>query len=344
MASGITLGLLGCLFGLGAVLYLVVVPWTLKSVSTYSSSTTVTATPGAPTGSAAVPDLDSMNDYLTRLMWVAGLTFTAVSLIFLVAAYGSIFLKRWSRPLAIFLSGSWLYIGLVYMASLVIFSGPMQQDMREQMAEAGAGAPSGSQMFGIIMVVGMAFIFVFGIALPALILWLNWHRDVALTLEYADRKPRWTDRCPIPILCLVFACILIAVFTGTSPFLGALPLFGHIFVGSSIYVIWAVIALALFGIAWGLYRLKITAWAALVVLVVAGIVSTILTTLNADYQVIYEQMGMPEELIDQSLNSIQGTWQSPRSIIIMLVSALPILGYLIWCFRFFRPASNSAIG
>ena len=44
-------------------------------------------------------------------------------------AYGSIFLKRWARPLALTASWAWLYTGLISIISMVAFAGAMQEMM-----------------------------------------------------------------------------------------------------------------------------------------------------------------------------------------------------------------------
>lgn len=331
LTSGIVLGLIGCLLGFLSALYLFIMPTFLGSTS-----------------AMAVPETEGMGDYLQSSMLLAGLFIGIAAAAFLITGAGGIFLKRWSRPFAFFLSGTWLYLGLFYLVYMLAFAGQIKVEMQNQMNEAVAAAPGGAaaapppvgadSFFGIFIVFTVTLIFIFGLALPAFILWLNWHRDVRVTLEFCDTKERWTDRCPIPVLNLVLGAIFCALSLLPAIVQAIFPFFGQFVLGPPAQIAYLAVAVILCAVAFGLYHQKFWAWLALVLLFAVGAVSGIMTSFQADYRQIYENMGMPEEMIDQSIRSVEIMWKTPQAIVISALFALPVIGYLIWSLRFFRPS------
>jgi len=354
MASGIILGLIGCLFGLLSAFYLIAFRLIFSGLPTAS---VITVSPGAGVTPSPVPpttatnDLAGIQDFMVQAMTMAGIVFGVVALLFLFAAFGNMFLKRWSRPLALFLSTVWLYAGIGYVSSILIMIGPMQRQVMTQIDAAASGGmaapapgPDPGAIIGIMFAILAGFVFVFGILLPGLVLWLNWHKDVRVTLEFCDPKPRWTDSCPVPVLGLVFgAALTAAMMMPTMVFSWTFfPAFGAFLSGPPALIASGVVFLLLLGVAFGAYRRNIFAWALALLLIVAGGISGILTTLKGDYREFYASMGMAEEMIDQSMVSLEIMQQSPGFLALMIAAFLPVLAYLIWVFRFFRNDSDDA--
>ncbi|MCB1062967.1 MAG: hypothetical protein KDN20_08615 [Verrucomicrobiae bacterium] len=335
-ASGIILGMIGCLMGLLATFY-------LMADNLIAGAMTVSS--GA-TGSSAGP---ANMDFMRLSMMMAGVLMGSIAALFLVTAYGSIFLRRWARPVALYLSFTWLYLGFVYLVWMLVFMGPMQREMMAQMNQAMATAPGGPPspgstppmagmegMFTIMMIVGVVMIAVFGIMLPGLVIWLNWHRDVRVTLEFCDSKPRWTDRCPVPVLGIAFGAITIAVINVPSLIMGWFPLFGKMLTGTGAQLAILGTSLLFLLIAWTVYRRMMIGWALAVLAMILFATSGVLTMLYADYHDLYAAMGMDEALIEQSMGSIKMMQDAPGSMVMMILAFLPALGFVIWCFRYFK--------
>lgn len=339
MASGIILALLGCGFGLLSAIYLVFIPMMTGALS-------ATPPPGAPAGS----DPAELMKQMAGIMIAAGSLFGLVALLFLTAGFGSMFLKRWARPLALFLSVVWIYVGTLYLLWILLSATGMRRLMAEEFAKAGATAGSGpgaapvaapEAIFGVMILVGMTFAFVFGVLLPALVLWLNWHPDVKVTLEFCDPKPRWTDRCPAPVLGISLAAAGMALSCLSLFAIPAFPLFGFMLGTGASRAAAGVLCLVLLAVAWGAYRRLFIAWLACLLLTLALGASAILSAQDAGiYRDIYASMGMPEEMIQQSLKSIE-IYMSPANVWIgSLAAVLPVLAYLFWVFRYFRPGGT----
>lgn len=332
MASGIILGLLGCLFGLLSVLYLFVFGLLMSNV-------TATAPPGTFDGTTSPEESLKM---MSGVMTMAGLFFGFLACLFLVTGVGSIFLKRWSRPFALFLSVAWLYAGCFYMVSFLMSSSGMRQAMDEGMASAGAPGPAPGAMFGIIIAVMLTINFIFGICLPALVLWLNWHGDVKVTLDFCDPKPRWTDRCPLPLLGICFGTAFIATLSLAVLFFPWFAFFGLLLEGHTARIAAVVFSAILMGLAWGIYRRSLIAWSGILIIILSIGISAIFTGMNTDhYRSMYESMGFNEEMIEQSMKNLE-LYMSPANVWVGTLSfVLPVIAYLIWSLRFF-PAKADA--
>jgi len=308
-------------------------------IPAFTKTITASAPPGAFDGTANPAD---MMKTMSGIMILAGGILGAIALTFLVTGLGSIFLKRWSRPFALFLSASWLYVGCLNLIWTLLTSVGMRQMGGEEFAKAGAGGPPPDAMFGIVIAITLTFTFIFGILLPGVVLWLNWHRDVVATLEFCDPKPRWTDPCPVPVLGISLAAVTFALgclFVLAFPWF---PVFGQMLQGQVARVAALIFAIILLGVAWGIYRQSIIAWAITLVLTVALGVSAVMSGQNTEfYRVMYESMGMPEELIEQSLKSLE-IYMNPTTLWVgMLTGFVPIIAYLVWSLRFFTRKSDS---
>ncbi|MCB1207125.1 MAG: hypothetical protein KDN18_22930, partial [Verrucomicrobiae bacterium] len=167
----------------------------------------------------AMGELAGMQD----MMWSASLInlifYGGCGILFLVVAYGCFTSRRWSRPFVLTLCWGWLYTGVVMLLSLAVtapsLKGMMSQSMDKALERSGgaATAPAMDGIFVVIMVIYFITIALFLIALPALILWLQWHRDVRLTLESRDPVARWTDRQTTPLIGMTITAGLLAIMT-----------------------------------------------------------------------------------------------------------------------------------
>ena len=127
-----------------------------------------------------------------------------------------------------------------------------------------------------------------------------------------------------------FSLVLVAIaFGGVIPFFGVLA---HGLPGS-------LIALAMAGLwgclAWGSYRVRPFAWWLTVAALGVFGLSAWVTFRQVDLVEMYRLMGYPEAQIDQirRYSVFTGAWLSWWSV----GGLIPMLGYLWWVKRFFRP-------
>jgi len=64
----------------------------------------------------------------------------------------------------------------------------------------------------------------------------------------------------------------------------------------------------------------------------------------ADYRELYEKMGMPEEMVEQSARSAQMIWGNPKAVFLSVLFMIPMLGYFLWTVRYFLAKPASGVG
>jgi len=181
---------------------------------------------------------------------------------------------------------------------------------------------------------------VFYIFMPGVLVMFYGGRQVKATCELHDPIVRWTDRCPLPVLAL---SLMIGAGAASLPLMGfyewAIPFFGSIVTGAA----GAAIALAgctLLGyVAWGTYRLKLTAWWSAVLVILAWSLSAALTFSRVSLLDYYEKMQFPADqlAIIKQLHFLQGS----AIIWISLAWAAIFLAYVIYLRKFFTAAPSA---
>ncbi len=294
---------------------------------------------------AAAAQMESMKDMMGMASVINLIFYGGTGVLMIILSIGFFTKKRWTRPIALTLGWSWLYLGVVMVLSLLQMMGPMKSMMTDAMKTAMATAPDGNSappmdgFFGIFMTIYLAIIIVFLILLPALLLWLNWSVDVRRTLELHDPTPRWTDRHPAPLIGMVIASLAFAVFSLPGILMMNQPWMSQFLPGGGLRYLFYLIPFVWFYIAWGSYRGQIAAWLTALILIIASAALGIQTMQNVDWVVMYQQMGMPESEVEK-LAPMLTEMMSPKKMgILMGASMLPMLGYLLWVLRFFRKQS-----
>lgn len=209
------------------------------------------------------------------------------------------------------------------------------------------GPPPGMDNFiFIFMAVMLTMAFVFGVLLPILLIWLNWSRDVKVTLEFCDPKERWTDRCPIPVLGISVVAAVGAITSLASFLLPWAPFFGRVLTGNEARIFFAVVVLLLIFIAVASYKKHLAGWLAAILLIVGGTVSAWMTFPSMNLTDLYLQMGMPREMVEEMMGEgspLGGLFANDSPLrFAMLVGFLPFAIYLGWALRFFRPGKADA--
>jgi len=239
---------------------------------------------------------------------------------------GSILMRRWARALLLILSWSWLLMGVIGCVFLAlvgpqIFAGISQQ------------SPGAAAIAIAVMAVFLGVLFI-GIPLAGVLFYGG--KNVKATCEARDPVPRWTDRCPLPVLAAAIwlgwgaVSILIMGFTVVK----VLPLFG-IFLSGPVSLGATVLFAAALGVgAWGFYKRDARAWWFVMAIMVLSVASNAITYSLHDLAEVYQLQGYTEAQIAQitRFSFLQGKFMLWNS----LLWSLPSLAYLVWIRRFFK--------
>lgn len=259
--------------------------------------------PGQPKGQPSIP--------LAQLA-PAVLMYGVLTLIFLSLGAGAIIKRRWSRPLTLIFSTHWLIAGILTVGMMLLFWPVIRAHANAANAPPGAAA---GLLIGLI--VGIGLIAVFMIVIPAIILFLLRHEGVRQTLEYYDPHPRWTDRCPLPVLGLALTLAVIGLLTLSAIAQPVFPAFGTYFAGNPARGILLVLAIGYFAAGHLVYRLRMTGWWLGLLLTVATCLAILPSALWMPLSPYYHATQMPGDQIEVMLEN--------ESIIRLSMAILPTL-------------------
>ncbi|HEV2395080.1 MAG TPA: hypothetical protein VG146_22240 [Verrucomicrobiae bacterium] len=274
----------------------------------------------------------------SRILLPGILVYVGMAAVFVWLGVGSIQCRRWARALLLILAWGWLCVGVIAVPLMAFL---MPRILR---ASAATGPALPPVALVVIVVVQMVFLTVFMLALPGVLVFFYQSCHVKATCEARDPLRRWTDACPLPVLGV--ACFLwlgsVSMLLFPLAYGGVLPVFGTIvsrLPGTLLALVLAGLWFWL-GLLW--YRLKIAGlWALVAVLIVFGL-SNVISFLHLDILELYRRMGYPEAQID--LIRRQGWISSKFMLWNSVLWMLPVLGYLFWVKRFFRPVSQVESG
>ncbi len=294
----------------------------------------------------AMSELAGMQD----MMWTASLInlvfYGGLGLLFLAVAYGCITYRRWARPFALTLGWGWVFMGITMLISLSVMMGGIKDMMGRTMEKAAKSSPSEAAMpemdgiFTVIMVIYFVMILIFLIALPTVILWLQWGDDVRRTYESRDRKVRWTDRQPAPLIGMTIAAALFAACSLPYLFLMQSPLMKAFLPDGPLKYAWLLIPFVWAYVAWGSYRRQIAAWILAVLALVAGVWFGFSAMSGIDWEMFFKQMGIPEKDLGDLVTMSKEIYTPSRMVVLMIGAMLPTFGFLIWVLRYFRRAES----
>ncbi len=264
----------------------------------------------------------------------------AAALIWL--GFGSMMARRWARALILIFSWTWLITG-IFSVTLSVFVLPQTMHGMAQTMPAGPGAPSPQMLTGIA-IIGLIFNAAFLVAAPAV--WIYFYRSphVKATCEARDAVTRWTDRCPLPVLAVSLFAGASAVSMLLAPLSlkGFFPFFGMFATGLFGSVLHILAALICAYGAWGLYRLRLDAWWLIVASVVLFSVSAVVTYSRHDVTEIYAQMGFSNQQNAEVGKIIEnvGILHGPFLALTPVVSAILVVGYMVWIKKFFAGSNE----
>ncbi len=267
------------------------------------------------------------------------LMYIAIAVFFIWTGIGALRTQRWVRPIMLVAAWGWLAMG-VFSSIFILLEGPRLA--RAFSAAQPPGSPGmTSAVITTIMVLTVVMMGLIYLVAPTILIWFYQRRDVAATANYFDSKPRWTDRCPIPVLGMSL-WLLLAAFSVlfAAPF-KVIPMFGTLLTGLKASLVCFVLAAFLAVLASRIYRLRIWAWWATLGLVFIGGLSNAITFSKIDLTDLYRAGGYPPEQI-QMMQRI-GLPDRITIMVCTLVAMAAAVVYLLFVRRFFTaPAANLA--
>jgi hypothetical protein len=299
----IVFGILQLLMGGGCLLFLLLL----------GLSALLPRPPEAEMGTRAL--LPALGVYLLLSVW------------FVTMGIGSIRARRWARALILIAAWVWLVSGVMGMGFLGVFWDSMARSMAAN-GQVPAGVVSAILA---VMVVVMAVIY---LVIPGALVLFYGRRDVKETCERLDPAPRWTDRCPLPVLAM---SLLMGTGAVCLPLGGCyhwpMPFFGAVLTGVQGAAVSLALLLAMAWLAWLAWRLDVRAWWGSLALVVAWSASAMLTFSRLGLMQFYTRMEIPAAQLAQMRPIAEA--MDPAMIPLSAVWALALLGYLLYVRRFF---------
>ncbi|HEV7919893.1 MAG TPA: hypothetical protein VGR02_03785 [Thermoanaerobaculia bacterium] len=242
------------------------------------------------------------------------------ALYFFSVGIGSIRRRRWARALALVVSWMWLIVGLL----TAVVLGVMMPRLMKNMPADGAN---------IVMIVTLVTVCVLYILVPAVILLGYRGPNVKATVEHYDRKVRWTDRAPLPVLAVVLLLATGSISLLASTAYATIPIGATIVTGVPAMIICLAFAGLLAFLALGFYRLKLSAWWSLLLLQVIGAGVGAYTLLHTDFDELYTKMGVMTPQLRQL--GITEMYRDPVLWIPAGIGWLLFLSFLLWLRRYF---------
>lgn len=173
-----------------------------------------------------------------------------VAIHFVTCGIGSIRGRRWARALSTAVGALWLAGGFVATVSAATIIPKLVPHTRV-----------------IALTIVLLVLFV---ALPLAIVAFYARDDVRATCERRDPRSRWTDRVPVSVLAVVIVMAFAAGWLLVNVSSPVLPLFGELLTGPPAALALLALAMLCAFLAVQLYRLKESAWWALVLLQIGG--------------------------------------------------------------------------
>jgi hypothetical protein len=258
----------------------------------------------------------------------AALTYLVLAVVFFFLGVGSIRVRRWARTLSLIVGWFWLLVGVVGGVFLIFFMPRLFAALPRAHAQPGARAAATgclATVWGIFLVLlPIGFVLFYG------------SRNVRATCEARDPRPRWTDRCPAPVLALAlmsaFAAVSFVVYSVHPTF----PIFGRLWTGAPGTLLFLLFALLEAAVAWGLYRLLPAAWWGRLGLWLLNGVSTAYTFHRGiDWGQLLRASGQPES--PATLQMLQSLFTGPYFLALLVGIGIAFVGYLIWVRKYFVP-------
>lgn len=263
--------------------------------------------------------------------------YCAIAIGFVWLGVGSIIPRRWARALLAVISWTLVVFGISGLGMFALMAPQFKQTMA---AAQPPNQPPLSDSMQTGMIVGMfCFFGLFGVVGP--LIWALFYsgRNVKATCEVLDPVPRWTDRCPLPVLAisiwLLFGAITMA---GMAAFYPVAPFFGSLLSGNMARAYHVCLAVIWLYAAWALYRLDRRGWWVVFVAMTASILSSVITFSRHDVTEMYGVMHYSAQQIAMIQKVGFGSHMMLWSTMLWTV---PAIAYLLYIRKFFARSADT---
>lgn len=266
----------------------------------------------------------------TRSIMHAVGIYVVLGIAFVWVGIGMIRIRRWAWALTLVLSWMAFLFGLVAFASTQILMTRQTWETVTQQAHLTPEAISFMRLWTALMM------FCFYVVLPGIFVAGCQPKAVRETVDRLDPTPRWTDRCPLPVLAL---CIINLVGVTTpltmQQYDWTFPVFGFFLTGAAGAA--ATIAIAVFcaWLAWGTYRLNLLAWWGTLMMMILGTLNWAVALWRGDLMVMFKKMHLPADQIEiiRKMGILEAGSVWP--ILTASIAGAAWLGYLLYVRRYF---------
>jgi hypothetical protein len=269
--------------------------------------------------------------------------YAVAGIVFLCLGVGSIQARRWGRDLTLVTSCLWLAYGILGTIMLTaVLPSTFLAGFRMAAAQNPKAGPVPAGVMAVILTLMIAFFAFFLVVLPVIFVAFYRRADVAETCRHRDAKPRWTEKCPLPLLAV---CVLFT-FGALYYFLMAFavpvyPFFGRYLTGlpAGLALLTAAaleaVLVALF------YKKQIVGWWIAIFVLLFRCAAMGFTFGHANLLDAYAKLGMSGRQLDM----LRANPMFSSGLIMWwgVVYIVPFLAYLIWTRRYFtvQPAALS---
>jgi hypothetical protein len=317
----LAVGIVMIIFGVFAGCLTAAMPFALV-MQPPGTTTTVVSPAGAKVTTTSGT---ATNRFQVRAAIVAMAMYAAIAVGLIWTGIGSILARRWVRPIVLTFGTLWLVTGVAGTINGILSLPMMGQAMRQANPAAAASVKTMVLMTSII---GGAFMLIFLVVLPALVVWLFSSNNVLRTVQYYDPNFRWTDRCPLPVLAMSLTCGALALGVALAAVQGAAPVFGRIVTGAAASVIVLSLAAVLALAAVLVYRQRRAGWMLGIAIVLLFGLSSAVTMFRLDSADMAAAMGSPPEQI-QLMRSLP-TW---HHLVTASVWAMLLVAGVVYAWR-----------
>jgi hypothetical protein len=262
------------------------------------------------------------------------LMYSALAIAFVWLGIGSIMVRRWARALLAVLSWTFFVFGICGLVFFAMMAPQFKQTLATVQPPNQPPLPDSVQTG---MLVGMfCFFGLVGIVGP--LIWALFYsgRNVKATCEVLDPVPRWTDRCPLPVLAISLWLLFGAVtMVGMAAFYPIAPFFGMLTTGAAARAYYLILGIIWLYAAWALYRLDRRGWWVVFVAITASTLSSAITFSRHDVAEIYALLHYPA----QQVAIIQKFGFGSRTMLwSTMLWIVPAIIYLLYIRKFFVAA------
>ena len=299
LAFGIISILIGALAGCGSL----AMPLTLVAART------------APSG---VPAMNLAGILFAMAIYVA------VAVGFIWVGIGSCQCRRWVRPVVLCFAWPWLVIGLL--SSIFVLT-----TFRDLRMPSSTTMPA--QVRTIMYMVAGTMMTVIYILLPLAYIAYYQRRRVQETLNVCDPRPRWTERCPLPVLGLSIWLLIMGLCSLSMLQYRCVPLFGTYVTGLPAAGLILGLAAAIVFAARACYHLRPAGWWIALLVIVGWTVSTMLTFHFIGIMEFYRHSGLPADQL--ALMEEQPFVHGHAPVLMGAVFGIACAAYLLYVRRYF---------